>query len=120
VSSATLAAGGQQVAWVNQIADRSDQIAMTESLNVGMRLAATLKADVAFLLYLGPPFIFGWYGTRVIAPILWWAVLAMLALFSEYRPDPHYNELRSRPIAFGIALVAFLSIYFAARWLSPH
>src|SRR5262245_6241910 len=105
---------------MNQAADKSDQIAMTESSNVGMRLAATVKADVAILLYLGPPFFFGWRGTGVIAPMLWWVVLAMLALFSEYRPDPQYNELRSRPIAFGIALVAFLSIYFVARWLSPH
>jgi hypothetical protein len=73
----------------------------------------------AILLYLGPPFYFGWQGTGVIAPILWWVVLAVLAVCSEYRPGPNYNELKSRPIAFCIALVAFVSIYYVARWPSP-
>jgi hypothetical protein len=45
-------------------------------------------------------------------------MLAVGALFSEYRPSPDYNELKSRPIAFAIALVAFVVIYYAARWLS--
>ena len=92
---------------------------MTESTNVGKHLAAEFKADVAALLYLGPPFYCGWQGTGVIVPILWWGVLAMFALFSEYRSGPDYDELRSRPIAFGIALVAFVSVYYIARWLSP-
>jgi len=70
------------------------------------------------LLYLGPPFAFGWFGTGVSAPIIWWAVLALLSLGSEYRPSPDYNELKMRPIAFVIALVAFVSIYYAARWLA--
>jgi hypothetical protein len=79
-----------------------------------------LKADVGFLLYVGPPFFFGWQGTGVIAPIMWWGLLALLAVASEYRPSPDYNELRSRSIAFAIAFVAFVSIYYAARWLSPN
>ena len=74
----------------------------------------------AILLYVGPPFFFGWQGLGVIAPIIWWSVLAVLAVFQEYRPAPNYNELKLRPIAFGIALVAFVSIYYAARWLSPN
>ncbi len=52
--------------------------------------------------------------------MLWWVVLAMLALASEYRPSPDYDELKSRPIAFGIALVAFVAIYYVARWLAPN
>ena len=93
---------------------------MTENSNLGKRLATKLKEEVDILLYFGPPFYFGWRGTGVIAPILWWGVLAMFAVFSEYRPDPYYDELKSRPIAFGVALVAFVAIYFAARWLSPN
>ena len=88
---------------------------MTESSN----LAVKMKPDLAMLLYLGPPLYFGWQGTGVVAPILWWVVLAVFAVSSEYRPGPNYNELKSRPIAFGIALVAFVSIYYVARWLSP-
>jgi hypothetical protein len=83
-----------------------------------MRLASELKSDIGLLLYLGPPFFFGWQGMGIMAPIAWWLVLAMLAVASEYRPGPNYNELRSRSIAFGVALVAFLSIYFVARLLS--
>lgn len=71
------------------------------------------------LLYLAPPFLLGWFGAGIVTPVVWWVVLAAFAVFSEYRPDPHYNELKSRPIAFGIALVAFVAIYYAARWLAP-
>ena len=73
---------------------------------------------VAMLLYIAPPFAFGWFGAGVAAPIIWWAVLALLSFTTEYRPSPGYNELRSRSIAFAIALVAFVSIYYAARWLA--
>jgi hypothetical protein len=51
---------------------------------------------------------------------VWWKVFAVLAGLSEYRPDPRYDELRSRPVAFAIALVAFVAIYSVARWLSPN
>lgn len=71
------------------------------------------------LLYLGPPFAFGWFGVGVAAPVVWWATLALLALATEYRPTPDYDELRSRPIAFGVALIVFVSIYYVARWLAP-
>jgi len=93
---------------------------MTENSDLGARVAAQLKRDFAVLLYFGPPFYWGWRGTGVIAPILWWVVLAVLAVFSEYRPGLDYDELKSRSIAFGIASVAFVSIYFVARWLSPN
>jgi hypothetical protein len=93
---------------------------MTESSNLGKRLATKLKENFDILLYFGPPFYFGWRGTGIIAPILWWGVLAVFALSSEYRPDPNYDELKSRPIAFCIGLVAFVAIYFVARWLSPN
>ena len=73
---------------------------------------------LSYLLYLGPPFFFGWQGMGVIAPILWWVVLAVLAVFSEYRPEPGYQELKSKTIAFAIALVAFVAIYYVARWLA--
>jgi hypothetical protein len=84
------------------------------------RLAAALTPDLSFVLYAGPPFLFGWFGTGVLVPVLWWLCLAVGALFSEYRPDPHYNELKSRPIAFAVALIAFLAIYGVARWLAPN
>jgi hypothetical protein len=93
---------------------------MTENANIGTRLAARLIPDVSLLLYAGPPFLFGWLGFGVIVPIVWWAVLALGALFSEYRPSPDYNELKSRPIAFAIALVAFVAIYYVARWLAAN
>lgn len=73
---------------------------------------------MSFLLYFGPPFFFGWQGMGVIAPVLWWVALVMLAVFTEYRPAPDYNEPKSRAIAFGIALVAFVAIYYVARWLA--
>jgi hypothetical protein len=79
-----------------------------------------LKEDFAILLYFGPPSYCGWRGTGVIGPILWWGILAVFAVSSEYRPGPNHDELKSRPIAFGIALVAFVAIYFVARWLSPN
>ncbi len=84
------------------------------------RFAVSLKTDIGFLIYAGPPFFCGWLGTGLIGPMLWWVVLAMLALASEYRPSPDYDELKSRPIAFGIALVAFVAIYYVARWLAPN
>lgn len=93
---------------------------MTRKSGTAGRLAASLKADLSSVLYVGPPFLFGWLGTGVLVPILWWLCLAAGALFWEYRPDPHYNELKWRPIAFAVALVAFLAIYFFARWLSPN
>ena len=97
---------------------------MTESSNLATRLGGglyrRLKSDLATLIYVGPPFYCGWRGTGVIAPIVWWVVVALLAVCSEYRPSPDYDELRSRPIAFGIALVAFVSIYYVARWISPN
>jgi hypothetical protein len=97
---------------------------MTESSNSALRLGGSLsrrvKSDFAILIYFGVPFYCGWQGTGVVVPIIWWAVLAMCALFSEYWPSPDYNELKSRPIAFAIALVAFVAIYFVARWLSPN
>lgn len=70
------------------------------------------------LLYLAPPFAFGWFGTGVAAPIVWWAALALMAVATEYRPSPDYDELTSRPIAFGVALVAFVLVYYVARWLA--
>ncbi|NWG24635.1 MAG: hypothetical protein HXY30_09550 [Pseudorhodoplanes sp.] len=85
-----------------------------------MRLAAKLKPDASLLLYAGPPFLFGWLGTGVIVPVLWWAALALGALFSEHRPSPDYDELKYRPIAFAIALIAFVAIYYVARWVSPN
>ena len=93
---------------------------MTENSNLEKRVVTKLKEDFAILLYFGPPFYCGWRGTGVIGPTLWWGVLAMFAVFSEYRPDPDYDELKSRPIAFCIALVAFVAIYYVARWLSPN
>jgi len=105
---------------MNRAANRGDQLAMVENPNLGKRFAAASKPDLSILLYAGPPFFFGWQGMSVVAPIVWWAILAALALFSEYRPNPNYDELKSRPIGFGIALVAFVSIYFVARWLSPN
>ena len=93
---------------------------MTESSNIAKRLAAEFRLDLATLLYFGPPFYCGWQGTGVIVPIAWWGILALFALFSEYRPGPDYDEPKSRPIAFGIALVGFVLIYYVARWLSPH
>jgi hypothetical protein len=83
-----------------------------------MRLAAGFRPDLDLLLYAGPPFLFGWWGLSVVAPLLWWSVLAVGALFSEYRPGPDHDELKQRPVAFAIALVAFVAIHYAARWLS--
>jgi hypothetical protein len=87
---------------------------------LGVVLWGRLKDNFATLMYFGPPFYFGWRGMGVIAPIIWWVILALLAVTSEYRPSPEYNELKSRSIAFGIAFVAFLLTYFVARWLSPN
>ena len=105
---------------MNSAAGRDDQPAMVANSSLGKRLAAALKPDLSILLYAGPPFFFGWQGLSVTAPIVWWVILAALALFSEYRPDPGYDELKSRPVAFGIALVVFVAIYYVARWLSPN
>lgn len=72
----------------------------------------------SLLLFLGPPVFFGWQGFSVAAPILWWAFLALLAVFNEYRPNPAYNELKSRSMAFAGALVAFVAVYYVARGLA--
>jgi hypothetical protein len=107
-------------AGMNRAANCGDQIAMTGNSNLWNRFTSGLAGEFSFLIYVGPPFYCGWRGTGVIVPIVWWLVLAGLALFSEYRPHPHYNELKSRSIAFAIALVAFVSLHYIARWLSPN
>jgi hypothetical protein len=94
--------------------------ASNQATRLGDGLSRRLKSDFGILIYFGVPFCCGWQGTGVIVPIMWWGVLAICALFSEYRPSPDYNELKSRPIAFGIALVAFIAIYYVAHWLSPN
>ena len=74
---------------------------------------------LSYLVYLAPPVLFGWLGTGVLIPIAWWVFLAVLAFLSEHRPAPGHNEWKSRPIAFVIALPAFVAIYYLARWLAP-
>jgi hypothetical protein len=92
---------------------------MADSSTIGQRLAANLRSDLSFLLYVGPPFYCGWLGTGVIVPIVWWGVLGMLAVCTEYRPGPNHNELKTKSIAFSITLVVFVSLYYLGRWLAP-
>lgn len=73
---------------------------------------------LSYLVYFGPPFLSGWLGAGVIAPIAWWVFLAAMAIFTEYRPHPGYNELKSQPVAFAIALPTFVATYYVARWLA--
>lgn len=80
---------------------------------------AGLKPDLSLLFYAGPPILFGWVGTGVFVVFLWWTYLAIGAFLQECRPHPHYDEGKRVPIAFGIALVAFIAFYYAARWLAP-